>query len=99
MQCSPICTSSENSKNTENSTKVIFEPFVGVGPRCFFNLFSINLGTGYKVIRKESDGTAVRWERKNGRLRIQMLPSSYIEKELKAADSLNKIVTEKLKCQ
>ena len=91
--------SSENSKNTENSTKVIFEPFVGVGPRCFFNLFSINLGTGYKVIRKESDGTAVRWERKNGRLRIQMLPSSYIEKELKAADSLNKIVTEKLKCQ
>ncbi|MBP2851119.1 anti-phage dCTP deaminase [Dickeya oryzae] len=90
--------SSESSKNSQEVKKVIFEPFVGVGPRCFFNLFSINLGTGYKVIRKESDGKVVKWERKNGRLRIQMLPSSYIEKELKAADSLNKIVRENLKC-
>lgn len=88
--------SSESSKNSQDVKKVIFEPFVGVGPRCFFNLFSINLGTGYKVVRKESDGTVVKWERKNGRLRIQMLPSSYIEKELKAADSLNKIVKENL---
>lgn len=88
--------SSESSKSSQEVKKVIFEPFVGVGPRCFFNLFSINLGTGYKVVRKESDGTVVNWERKNGRLRIQMLPSSYIEKELKAADSLNKIVKENL---
>lgn len=84
--------SSENNKSSREVKKVIFEPFVGVGPRCFFNLFSINLGTGYKVIRKENDGTVVKWERKNGRLRVQMLPSSYIEKELKAADSLNKII-------
>lgn len=88
--------SSEISKSAQEVKKVIFEPFVGVGPRCFFNLFSINLGTGYKVVRKYDDGTAVKWERKNGRLRVQMLPSSYIEKELKAADSLNKIVKENL---
>lgn len=88
--------SSESNKNSPEGKKVIFEPFVGVGPRCFFNLFSINLGTGYKVVRKKSDGTVVKWERKNGRLRVQMLPSSYIEKELKAADSLNKIVRENL---
>ncbi|MFD3231877.1 anti-phage dCTP deaminase [Rahnella aceris] len=85
--------SSENSKKSQDVKKVVFEPFVGVGPRCFFNLFSINLGIGYKIVRKEKDGRTVKWERKNGRLRIQMLPSSYIEKELKAADILNKIIS------
>ena len=88
--------SSENSKKSRDIKKVVFEPFVGVGPRCFFNLFSINLGTGYKVVRKEKDGRVVKWDRKNGRLRIQMLPSSYIEKELKAADTLNTIIKENL---
>lgn len=84
-------TSSEIDSENE---KVIFEPFVGVGPRCFFNLFSINLGIGYKIKRKDDNGKVVKWERRNGRLRIQMLPSSYIEKELYTADCLNKIASE-----
>ncbi|CAG73049.1 putative deoxycytidylate deaminase [Pectobacterium atrosepticum SCRI1043] len=81
-------------ENPSDKNKVIFEPFVGVGPRCFFNLFSINLGIGYKIKRKDSDGNVVKWERRNGRLRIQMLPSSYIEKELKTADSLNNMISQ-----
>ncbi len=84
-----------SSENIDDKEKVIFEPFVGVGPRCFFNQFSINLGVGYKIERKDkSTGKVMKWERKNGKLRIQMLPSSYIEKELNAADILNRIVTE-----
>ncbi|HBE9180351.1 TPA: dCMP deaminase family protein [Serratia fonticola] len=79
-------TSSENSNEVN---KVIFEPFVGVGPRCYFNLFSINLGIGYKIVRKDKEGKVMKWNRRNGRLRIQMLPSSYIEKELMTADKLN----------
>lgn len=81
-------------ENSVDNNKVIFEPFVGVGPRCFFNLFSITLGIGYKIKRKYSDGNVVKWIRRNGKLRIQMLPSSYIEKELKTADSLNKMQSE-----
>ncbi|WDF98834.1 anti-phage dCTP deaminase [Pectobacterium carotovorum subsp. carotovorum] len=65
---------------------VIFEPFVGVGPRCFFNLFSINLGIGYKIKRKDKDGNTLNWSRKNSKLRMQMLPSSYIERESVSAD-------------
>lgn len=80
-----------SSENKTSKGKVIFEPFVGVGPRCFFNLFSINLGIGYKILRKDEEGKVVKWERRNGKLRIQMLPSSYIEKELKTADSLNEM--------
>ncbi|MBH1908759.1 anti-phage dCTP deaminase [Serratia sp. IR-2025] len=71
---------------------VIFEPFVGVGPRCFFNLFSINLGIGYKIKRKDSDGKVVEWDRRSGKLRMQMLPSSYIERESVSADIVAKLV-------
>lgn len=85
-------TSSEKDKDKTNS-KVIFEPFVGVGPRCFMNLFSMTLGIGYKLKRKYSDGNVVKWTRRNGRLRIQMLPSSYIERELKTADNLHKKIS------
>lgn len=80
-------------ENTNNKGKVLFEPFVGIGPRCFFNLFSINLGIGYKIVRKDKKGKIMKWVRKNGRLRVQMLPSSYIEKELKTADSLNNLAS------
>jgi len=86
-------TSSEKNKDKINN-KVIFEPFVGVGPRCFMNLFSMTLGIGYKIKRKDSDGNVVKWERRNGRLRIQMLPSSYIEKELKTADTLHNMMSQ-----
>ncbi|NIF33849.1 cytidine deaminase [Enterobacter sp. Cy-643] len=76
-----------STADTENcKTRVVFEPFVGVGPRCFFNLFSINQGIGYKIKRKDKDGNKLNWSRKDGRLRMQMLPSSYIERESVSAN-------------
>lgn len=79
--------------NNTVSNKVLFEPFVGVGPRCFFNLFSINLGTGYRVKRKNSEGNVLEWTRADGKLRMQMLPSSYIERESVSADIVAKQLT------
>lgn len=61
--------------------KVIFQPFVGVGPRSFFNLFSVNLGSGYEIKRKDKGGKPVEWTLDDPTLRMQMLPSSYIERE------------------
>jgi len=61
--------------------KLKFEPFVGVGPRSFFSLFSVNLGGGYPIVRKKEDGAPVEWSEKSARLRMQMLPLSYIERE------------------
>lgn len=63
------------------SNKLKFEPFVGVGPRSFFSLFSVNLGGGYPIVRKKDDGAPVEWSEKAARLRMQMLPLSYIERE------------------
>lgn len=66
----------------ENANHVNFVPFIGVGPRKFFDLFSMNLSSGYKVKRKKSDGSIVDWEPERSYSRLQMLPFSYMEKEL-----------------
>lgn len=76
------------STEKTNNNHVTFEPFVGVGPRSFFNLFSMNLGSGYPLKRKNKDGTIIDWKETNGRLRMQMLPCSYLELEALAANLL-----------
>ncbi|MGZ5501546.1 MAG: anti-phage dCTP deaminase, partial [Nitrososphaeraceae archaeon] len=40
-----------------NSEQVIFEPFTGVGARRFLDFFSMSLGTGNKLKRKNKDGS------------------------------------------
>ncbi|WP_256870488.1 anti-phage dCTP deaminase [Chromobacterium haemolyticum] len=76
---------SENSADGEE--KVVFEPFIGVGPRRFFDLFSMHISDGQPVQRKNPDGTAVTWPGDEApTLRMQMQPFSYIEKETIAAN-------------
>jgi deoxycytidylate deaminase len=70
---------------SREANKVLFEPFVGVGPRSFFNLFSTSLGGGYPIDRKDDAGQIVKWDPHDCRLRMQMLPTSYIERETSAA--------------
>ncbi|NLV40520.1 MAG: cytidine deaminase [Candidatus Hydrogenedentes bacterium] len=61
---------------------VAFEPFVGIGPRRFFDLFSMRQGSGFPLTRKNKDtGATVPWNRKAGTIRIPMLPSSYLQRE------------------
>lgn len=73
--------------------KVRFEPFVGIGPRRFFDLFSMNLSVGYPVKRKEPDGKIREWRHATARLRLQMLPSTYLDLEHQAAASFEKLIT------
>lgn len=73
----------------EKDKKVLFEPFVGVGPRSFFNLFSTSLGSGYPITRKGDDGKIIKWDQHDSRLRMQMLPTSYIDRETSAANEVN----------
>jgi deoxycytidylate deaminase len=68
-------------KDSPDSDKVAFEPFVGIGPRKFFDLFSLRLSSGYEVFRKDGDGRVLPWECKNNPARIQMLPCSYLDQE------------------
>ena len=76
--------------DNESEEFVNFRPFIGVGPRKFFDLFSINLSSGYKIKRKQKNGSIVAWEPENSHSRLQMLPFSYLEKELIATDNFFK---------
>lgn len=63
-----------------SSEKVSFRQFVGIGPRKFIDLFSMNLSSGRKIKRK-NNGCVVSWERGDAELRIPMSPLSYLENE------------------
>lgn len=71
----------DSATRTKEKNKVSFEEFIGIGPRRFFDLFSLKLSNGCSIIRKDDEGRAIHWERGKARLRFQMLPISYIEKE------------------
>lgn len=71
--------------------KVAYEPFVGVGPRRYMDLFSMKLSTGYPIIRKES-GKAKEWKPEKAALRVPMLPTSYLQHEQLAVASISDII-------
>ncbi len=75
--------------------RVLFEPFVGIGPRRFFDVFSMRLTSSYELTRKDSrTGKKKDWDIKNSRLRIQMQPSSYLDSEMRAATLFHEIQTQ-----
>jgi deoxycytidylate deaminase len=61
--------------------RIPFEPFVGIGPRRFYDLFSMKLSSGSRLRRKDSDGRVLHWRRDEARPRVQMLPTSYMQRE------------------
>jgi deoxycytidylate deaminase len=72
------------SSRKDGRQRIPFEPFVGIGPRRFFDLFSMRLSSGYSVKRK-IDGQTVSWRRESSSPRVQMLPTSYVQREKLAA--------------
>ena len=69
---------------------VVFEPFRGVGPRRFFDLFSIGLSSGYTIKRKR-DGMKRAWEPGSAAVRVPLSPASYITREEAAAERLDQV--------
>jgi deoxycytidylate deaminase len=72
-------------ENSQDRFRIPFEPFVGIGPRKFFDLFSMKLSTGQPVRRKRPDGRTMAWTREQASPRIQMPPTSYVQREKLAA--------------
>jgi len=84
--------SQDESSADDHKKMVVFQPFVGVGPRRFFDLFSMNLGSSYKTIRKISgDSRPKKWSIENAQLRLQMKPASYLELEAIALSAFREI--------
>lgn len=66
-------------------SKIPFVPFVGVGPRRFFDLFSVDLMSYGLARERKSEGIKANWsETRNRGPRTPMLPASYLDRELGA---------------
>jgi len=91
-------TSSQSDRDEECvrvAKKVVFEPFMGIGPRRFFDLFSLKLSNGYPLKRKQKpDGTKVKWKISDEAIvRIPMPRTTYLEREARVVQ----LVTTQLK--
>jgi hypothetical protein len=59
---------------------VTFEPFRGIGPKRFYDLFSMTLSWGTKAKRKQ--GTKkLNWQPEVATARVPLLPNTYIDRE------------------
>jgi len=66
----------------DESSKVVFEPYVGVGPRRYVDLFSMGLGIGVPIVRKlKKTGKTVGFDKKQALPRLRMLPGDFKEVE------------------
>lgn len=75
--------------------KVKFEPFVGVGPRKFFDLFSMKHGSGYPLERKNrQDGAKREWSIDSSQLRLQLRPTDYTRLEFEAGTVFSHLMQE-----
>ena len=63
--------------------KVRFEPFVGVGPRRYIDLFSLSLSAG-RMVKRNYKGRVIPFNRSDAMLRDPMLPIPYVMREKKA---------------
>lgn len=69
---------------------VPFVPFVGISPKKFSDMFTIRPVYSSEVDRKLDDGSAIRWQRDRTPLRTKMASLSYIDREARAIDRLNR---------
>lgn len=86
-----IKTGIQETKET-NQTFTYFEPFIGIGPRKFFDLFSMNSGSGRTIKRKDADGNTIEWNPKTSKPKVQLFPISYIEREEQSANIYNNLI-------
>lgn len=80
------------SVDEPTEAKIPFVPFIGIGPRRYFGLFSLKLSTGYPIERKEK-GKLKAWQRLDSPPRLQMQPNTYLARERLAFENLNTLLS------
>lgn len=74
--------------DSEGTHRVLFEPFFGIGPRRFLDLFSVGLSSGTSAVRKKG-GAVIPWSPEKGVVRVPCLPNSYLDREKLAERELS----------
>jgi len=76
--------------------KVPFTHFVGVGPRRYLDLFSLALGAGHELIRKDG-GRVFEIEPSGAWPRVPLPPKSYLDREEDAIEQFDLVPSPQLK--
>lgn len=71
----------EISDGKPSDDKVIFEPFIGVGPQRFVDLFAISSTRWYARKRKDKQGYKIEWQRDTAELRNPISKINYLDSE------------------
>lgn len=74
----------EISDIKEDEDKVLFEPFTGVGPKRFIDLFAVSSTRWYARKRKDKKGKKLNWRREDAELRNPISLLNYLEAEKSA---------------
>lgn len=74
---------------TNGTTKVVFQTFIGIGPRRFIDLFSLELSNGVKIIRGK-EGKVIKWLEGESIFRFPLAGMSYLDKEISIGAKLSK---------
>ena len=71
-----------------------FEPFAGIAPHRFVDLFSMTTRAGVPRDRKQkASGERIRWDAATALPKVEMLPLSYLDLEAKALYQLKKFLS------
>jgi deoxycytidylate deaminase len=71
------------------TSRTKFEPFLGVGPRRYFDLFSLRLGMGRPMDRRTKNGDVLRFVPTEASPRVNLATTTYLEEEIEAAGILD----------
>lgn len=71
----------EISDAVSDPRKVVFEPFTGVGPQRFMDLFAVSSTRWYARTRKDSQGKKLDWKREDAELRNPAALLNYLDAE------------------
>lgn len=77
----------QDDPSMSGTSLVRFEPFVGMAPRRFFDIFSLRLGHGQEI-RRKAEGKMVEWRIESSYPRNELNHTSYLELEKIAAHQL-----------
>jgi deoxycytidylate deaminase len=81
-------------KDCDHTHAVRLEPFLGVAPHRYVDLFSTTTSAGIQRERKrKASGERIRWDARTSSPKVEMLPLSYLDLEAKALYQLKKLIS------
>lgn len=70
-----------DEQEADETGKIPFLPFVGIGPRRYLDFFSLELSSGRQIERKDQDHAPLNVPKESRPPRVPLIPLSFLERE------------------